>query len=118
MDNPPTDPNAGWKPEHLAARARRRRRAEAALDVPDTCEGFDPDLRPMLEPVGLDAAHLWFYIRRLAPPPCTLDFALEAGFLLDMDAAAVGRALDALRLAELIAGDGDGFAVLNPAVPF
>ena len=47
-----------------------------------------------------------------------LDRALEGGFLLDLDAEAVGRALDLLRRAELVAGTAEGFVTFNPAVPF
>jgi hypothetical protein len=71
----------------------------------------------MEAPGGLDAARLWFYVRGEVAPPCMVDDALEAGFLLDLDAEVVGRALDLLRRAELVGGPAEGVVTVKPALP-
>jgi hypothetical protein len=114
---------------HIAERearlARRRRAVEARLGVPEGWEGFTAVLRGLFgeagfpdAPGGLDAARLWYYLEGQVAPPISLDAALDAGFLLGLDASAVGCALDLLRRAELVAGTARGFVTLNPAVPF
>src|SRR5690606_5899978 len=107
---------------------RRRRRNKAALDVPETWADFPAELRSIFfdaglgdaerEPDGLDAARLWVHLYNVAPRPCPLDFVLDQAPLLDLDAATGGRALDALRRAEMVTGTPDALAVVNPAVPF
>jgi hypothetical protein len=111
--------------DYEARRARRRRRAEAGLDVPETWEefadvlqGLFADVGFLVAPDGLDAARLWFYLRGQVAPPISMDAALDAGFLLGLDAEAVGRALDLLRRAELVGGTAERFVTFNPAVPF
>ena len=122
-------------PEHRAdldameaRHARRRRRDEAALDVPETWADFPAELRSIFsdaglgdadrETDGLDAARLWVHLYNTAPRPCSLDFVLDQARLLDLDAATVGRALDALQRAEMVTGTPEALTVVNPAVPF
>ncbi len=119
------DPDPAGLAAMNARHARRRRRAEAGLDVPETWDGFSDTLRGLFADAGLvgatgglEAARLWSYLRRQMPEPCSLDDALDAGFLLDLNAEAVGRALDALRQAELVMGTAEGFVLLNPVTPF
>jgi hypothetical protein len=126
------DPRQPSPQDELAAYNARmapyRRRRQAGLLVPDEWEGFVDVIREMfvglgfLEmPDGLQAARLWSYLRTNTPAgdaSFSLEDALDAGFLLDLGAEAVGRALDLLRHAELVAGTPEGFVTFNPAVPF
>jgi hypothetical protein len=111
--------------EREARRARRRRRVDARLGVPDTWEGFSDVLQDLIAnagfggtPGGLEASRLWYYLQGQVAPPISMDDALDAGFLLGLDANAVGRSLELLRRAELVVGTARGFDTLNPAVPF
>lgn len=98
----------------METRHARRRPDEVALDVPETWEALPAELRSIFfdagldnterKPDGLDAARLWVHLYNVAPRPCALGFVLEQAPLLNLDAAAVGRALGALRQAEMVTG--------------
>lgn len=102
-----TDDDARELDAHRIDQERRRRRQRVGLDVPPFLDAPDQ--------AAPGAGPLWVNL----PERFTLDQALDVGRSLQLDAAAVASALQALRLAELAADVPGGMAKVAPGdVPF